>query len=269
MCEVKVSRKTLTLPKKLTAYARPKSLGEHKAGFMSANLCKGVEEVQEEHDGSVSSWKDLALLIREKLTITHLDINGWRDIANTKIKKPCGELTGRQEALRVIANMLGFATSRDCRKALKACNGFMHNPRYQTPVERMLPRVKEKPLNLWMPIIDEFIKKKGGTYNVYAIRGNLPTDALAGVISLMLGNTHVNRWGGTRSEVRCFINRIVTGSKETISESGATFLITSLLGYKVNEWNAVKAEGPKVILPFKYPREDYTALLLTLNQLDN
>jgi hypothetical protein len=269
MNEVKVSRKTLTLPKKLTAYARPKTLGEHKAAFLSANLSKTAEEIQEEHDGSVSSWKDLALIIRDQLTITHAIINEWRDIANKNIKKPSGEPTGKQEAARVISNMLGFETKRDFRKALGRCNNFMHNPRYQAPVDRMLPHLTERLPNLWMPLVDEFIKKNNSTYDVYRISGQMPTDILVGVLTVILGNNFVNRWGATRSEVNNLANRIVEGSKELISKPSAEVLIVELLGWHVYEWNDIRAEGPKAILPFKYTREDYTALTVALNQLSN
>lgn len=115
----------MAIPKKLTAFARPMSLREHRLGFDAHYLPKNKkpELVSIEPNKNILAFVELHLN-KEKITVVdfRLQVKELGCISEQKIDE--------KECIEILSRLYGFENSKTCNISL-SMSGFIYNCNYK------------------------------------------------------------------------------------------------------------------------------------------
>lgn len=253
-----MTRTKLSLPKKLTAFARPKSLGENKEAFMAANLIKGEsEEVIPEFDGTVNSYFELTVEIRSLEIITADMVKKWI--------QQLGVLLGPDVTMSFVrstlARMLGYEKYHHLESQIKNFNGKLPNKKFQKPSPDLVGKNNSFYDNKVLKVTVEFINQKPGVIHQGECYGKYNVDSVFAVLDLIIKACN-SKTGPTFNHVnfRTLANMVYSGCDYTVSRDWCHDYVAKLLGYQSYEEIKNLLVTSTTRLEFGRSPQDYVAL---------
>ena len=247
-------------PKKITAYARAKTLGEHRLAFFAANGIKNDSE--EEYNDTVNNYFDIALKMRESEFITFSIFNAWKYALNK-----CNTPGNNKDHSGIITKMLGYGRGKTLMADIKRFKGSLPNPRYQVPMCRFRFQNNESNKEQLEILINDFIKSKLPDKYYILESSEITTDCFHRLVSRLIEMSGREESYFNKSDFRCLCNICSTDDDPSLNSKRHQNLITYMVGYE-SHWEIRQLiTTPKCRIPFKRTKKEYEILLHILNTL--